>query len=489
MKAVLVASKEQDAIQSITHCFAKGYRVDSASSKTEALQCLKIASYEYLYIDQEILLENQSGSHYKAALKPIWELNPAIEIIVMTPPTEMRNAVMIVKAGARNYLTYPIEEAEVRLVSKNIRDSIVMASELDYLRDKFWRVDSLDVVRTNNPRMQKVFDQIRSVAPTKSTVLLMGETGTGKTLMAKLIHQHSNRGDDPFISVHCGAIPETLLESELYGHEKGAFTGSVRQKLGRFEIAGGGTIFLDEIGTITAAAQVKLLQILQDGTFQRVGGEEILKANVRVIAATNSDLLKMCDTGEFRKDLYYRLNVFPIQIPPLKERLQDLSQICNSILDKLNKFESKEIHDIDDRVIEAFQRYTWPGNIRELENLIERAYILETSSILTVDSFPSELFEHDSGIKTSIDTAFHSLAQTRRQGIETIERNYLRELLKRCHGKINDSARKAGISPRQLNKLMNRYKISKEEFKKRQTSSPMQYDHNHSEKNPEDRIS
>ncbi len=355
-----------------------------------------------------------------------------------------------------------------------MKKAVIMASELDYLRDKFWRVDSLDVVRTNNLHMQKVFDQIRSVAPTKSTVLLMGETGTGKTLMAKLIHQHSNRGDDPFISVHCGAIPETLLESELYGHERGAFTGSIRQKLGRFEIAGDGTIFLDEIGTITAAAQVKLLQILQDGTFQRIGGEEILKANVRVIAATNSDLLAMCDTGEFRKDLYYRLNVFPIQIPPLRKRLEDLSQICNSILDKLNKFESKEIHDIDDQVIEAFQRYTWPGNIRELENLIERAYILETSSILTVDSFPSELFEHDPGIDTSVDTAFRSLAETRRQGIESLERNYIRELLKRCHGKINDSARKAGISPRQLNKLMHRYRISKEEFKKRQTSSPMQ---------------
>ena len=372
---------------------------------------------------------------------------------------------MVVKAGARNYLTYPVDEAEVKLVSENIRDSIIIASELDYLRDKFWRVDSLDVVRTNNSHMQKVFDQIRSVAPTKSTVLLMGETGTGKTLMARLIHQHSNRRDDPFISVHCGAIPETLLESELYGHEKGAFTGSVRKKLGRFEIAAGGTIFLDEIGTILAPAQVKLLQILQDGTFQRVGGEEILTANVRVIAATNSDLLKMCDTGEFRKDLYYRLNVFPIQIPPLRERLEDLPQICNSILSRLNKFESKEIHDIDQRVIEAFEQYTWPGNIREMENLIERAYIIETSSILTVDSFPSELFENDSGINTPVNTTFQPLAETRRRGIETIERSYLRKLLMRNQGKISASAQMAGISPRQLNKLMNRYNISKEEFK------------------------
>ncbi len=466
MKAVLVVSTEHDAIQSIYHCFAKDYRVDSASSMAETLQYLKSVRYDYLFIDQDILLENLSGPHFKTALKPIWELNPIIEIIILAPPTDMRKTVMIVKAGARNYLSYPVDEAEVRLVSENIQDCIIMTSELDYLRDKFWHVDSLAVVRTNNLRMQKVFDQIRSVAPTKSTVFLMGETGTGKTLMAKLIHQHSNRRDDPFISVHCGAIPETLLESELYGHEKGAFTGSVRRKLGRFEIAGNGTIFLDEIGTIMAPAQVKLLQFLQDGTFQRIGGEETLTANVRVIAATNSDLLKMCDTGEFRKDLYYRLNVFPIQIPPLRERLEDLPQICNSILGRLNQFESKEIHDIDQRVITAFQQYTWPGNIRELENLIERAYILETSSILTVGSFPSEFFEHDPGIKTSAYTAFHSLADTRRQGIEAIERNYLRELLRTCHGKINDSARKAGISPRQLNKLMHRYNISKEEFKK-----------------------
>lgn len=466
MKAVLVVSTEQEAIHSITRCFIKDYRVDSASSKEKALQFLKTGRYEYLFIDQEILLENIATPQYKLALMPIWELNPALEIIVLTRPTDMRKTVMVVKAGARNYLTYPVDEAEVRLVSENIRDSNIIASELDYLRDKFWRVDSLDVVRTNNPHMQKVFDQIRSVAPTKSTVLLMGETGTGKTLMARLIHQHSNRRDDPFISVHCGAIPETLLESELYGHEKGAFTGSVRQRLGRFEIADGGTIFLDEIGTIMAPAQVKLLQILQDGTFQRVGGEETLTANVRVIAATNSDLLRMCDAGEFRKDLYYRLNVFPIQIPPLRERLEDLPQICNSILGRLNKFESKEIRGIDQRVIEAFQRYTWPGNIREMENLIERAYILETSSILTADSFPNELFEQDSRIKSSVDTALQPLVEIRRQGIETIERNYLCKLLKRNQGKINESARTAGISTRQLNKLMNRYNLSKEDFKK-----------------------
>jgi len=267
-----------------------------------------------------------------------------------------------------------------------------MESELDYLRDRFWQEDSLEIVRTRSPLMKRLFDKVRSVAPTKSTVLLNGETGTGKGVLARLIHQHSNRKDGPFISVHCGAIPDTLLESELFGHERGAFTGAVRRKLGKFEIAQGGTIFLDEIGTITPSAQIKLLEILQDGTFHRVGGEERIEANMRVIAATNADLRKMCEAGQFRKDLYYRLNVFPLEIPPLKERMEDIGYIVEVILKKLNKFDLKEIHDIHPHVIDAFGNYPWPGNIRELENLMERAYILEESPILMPDSFPDELF-------------------------------------------------------------------------------------------------
>jgi transcriptional regulator with GAF, ATPase, and Fis domain len=354
---------------------------------------------------------------------------------------------------------------EVKRVSESINDSIIMESELNYLRDKFWRVDSLNIIRTSNDLMKKVFEKIRAVSPTKSTVLLMGETGTGKNLMAKLIHQHSNRSKDSFISVHCGAIPETLIESELFGHEKGAFTGAVKRKLGKFEIAKGGTIFLDEIGTISASTQIKLLQSLQDGTFQRVGGEETLYANARIIAATNSDLKEMVDAGEFRKDLFYRLNVFPIHIPPLRERLDDLAKLCRSILGGLNRFESKNIHDIDQRVIEAFKKYGWPGNIRELENLIERAYIIETSSILTPESFPNEFFEQIVGAAAISAHTPLTLSEVRRNGIEDIERKYIKDLLGRNRGKINDSAKEAGISTRQLNKLMNRHGIRKEMFK------------------------
>ncbi len=465
MWSALVASTIKDAIQSIRTCFEPNFKIDQASSKTEALDLLKTEHYHFLFIDVQILLEAHTDSHYKDALQPFRKLNPSIEVIILTRQKDLRKAVMIVKAGARDYLTYPIDGEEVKHVSESINDSIIMESELDYLRNKFWRVDSLDIIRTNNDSVKKVFEKIRSVAPTKSTVLLMGETGTGKSLMAKLIHQHSNRSKDSFISVHCGAIPETLIESELFGHEKGAFTGAVKRKLGKFEIAKDGTIFLDEIGTIGASAQIKLLQILQDGTFQRVGGVETLDANARVIAATNSDLKEMCDTGEFRKDLYYRLYVFPIFIPPLRERLEDLPQLCGSILERLNKFESKNIHDIDQRVIEAFEKYNWPGNIRELENLIERAYIIETSSILTPESFPSELFEQISGTAALSANTSLTLSEARRNGIEDIERKYIKNVLGRNRGKINTSAKEAGISTRQLNKLMNRHKIRKEMFK------------------------
>jgi transcriptional regulator with GAF, ATPase, and Fis domain len=350
-------------------------------------------------------------------------------------------------------------------VIENIHESLIMQSEVDYLRDKFWESDLSEIIQTKNPVMKTVFDKIRSVSPTKSTVLLTGETGTGKGVLANLIHRHSNRKDAQFISVHCGAIPDTLLESELFGHEKGAFTGAIRRKLGKFEIASGGTIFLDEIGTITPSAQIKLLQVLQDGTFQRVGGEETIEANVRVIAATNTDLKEMCDAGRFRKDLYYRINVFPIELPPLRERAEDVPYFIEVFLKRLNRLNTKEIYDIHPQVFEALRNYTWPGNIRELENLMERAYILETSSILTPESFPGELFDSGTLSATVLVDAGLSIAEVRRKGLEDIERNYLKEQLTQNGGKIQNTARAAGITTRQLHKLMKKYGIRKEDFK------------------------
>jgi DNA-binding NtrC family response regulator len=440
------------------------YEVEIAATKNRCLEMFQTKSYEFLFIDVELLREEKTQNACKVALKPFWHAHPTASIIVMSSQEMIREAVSAVKAGASDYLTYPVVSHEVQHVTQSLYESVITESELDYLRDRFWEGDSLEIVRTQSPEMKTLFDKVRSVSPTKSTVLIVGETGTGKSVLASLIHRHSDRRDGPFISVHCGAIPDTLLESELFGHEKGAFTGAVRRRLGRFEIAQGGTIFLDEVGTITPSAQVKLLEILQASTFNRVGGEEAIEADVRVIAATNTNLLKMCDEGQFRKDLYYRLNVFPIQIPPLRERLEDINHIVEVILRKLNKFHPKEISDVHADVIEAFRSYSWPGNIRELENLLERAYILENSSVLSPESFPGELFSAESFPRVELDVS-QTLAEARRRGIEQLERRYLKELLARNKGRIKASASVAGVSTRQLHKLLTKHGIKKEAYK------------------------
>lgn len=465
MRSILVVSKDQDVYRTVRSCFRRAYRVDQSPERGSALEILHRKRYDYLFVDIEILRQGKNGAGIKSGLQLFWQIFPSLEIVVMSPQGMIREAVMALKAGASNYLTYPLNPEEVKYVTESIDESIIMQSELNYLRDQFWQADSLEIIQTKSQVMKAVFDKIRSVAPTKSTVLISGETGTGKGVLASLIHKHSNRRDAQFISVHCGAIPDTLLESELFGHEKGAFTGAVRRKLGKFEIARGGTIFLDEIGTITPSAQIKLLQILQDGTFQRVGGEATIEANVRVIAATNTDLKKMCDSGLFRKDLYYRLNVFPVEIAPLRDRKEDIPHFVEVFLRRMNKFNSKDIYHVHSAVLEAFEQYSWPGNIRELENLLERAYILERSSVLTPESFPSELFESPRfSPNVSVDPSL-SLADARKEGLESIERNYIRAQLLRNKGKIKDTAKASGITTRQLHKIMKKHSIRKEDFK------------------------
>jgi len=445
VKSVLIASHDQLACELMREYFSPEYRVEVVSDKDSCLIEFRKKRHEFTFIDVELLraLGSQRGRYdYKAGLEPFRQAFPAAEIIVLSSQEMIREAVNAVKAGASDYLTYPIHKDELRYVTESIGESIRLHSELNYLRDTVWEKESLEIVQTISPVAKGVFDKVLSVAPTKSTVLLTGETGTGKGLIAKFIHLNSQRRNAQFISVHCGAIPDTLLESELFGHEKGAFTGADRRKLGKFEIANSGTIFLDEVGTITPSAQIKLLRVLQDRTFQRVGGEIDIETDVRIIAATNADLKKLCNDGLFRSDLYYRLSVFPIEIPPLRERKEDVSLLIKFFLKRMNKFYSKEIHEVDPKVLQAFEHYGWPGNIRELENLIERAYILETSSVLTPESFPKELFasEH-SRTQAPPDTSL-TLAEVRRRSIENIERHYLRELLALMKSLLTEAIRK-----------------------------------------------
>jgi DNA-binding NtrC family response regulator len=465
MVSTLIISKEKDAINIFHSSLSPKYKTAHASDIPSALSMLQKKRFDFAFIDFEILAGSEENNKYKEALQPFWDLYPTLEIVVMCNPQNLREAVRAVKAGANTYLTYPIDPEELNLIIKNILEFKIIESELDYLREQFWQVEAQEIVKTESPAMRKVFEKVRAVAPTKSTVLLIGETGTGKGVIANLIHRHSNRWNKRFISVHCGAIPDTLLESELFGHEKGAFTGADRRKLGKFEIAQGGTIFLDEIATITPSAQIKLLQILQDKTFQRVGGEEFLEADVRVIAATNTDLKSMVEDGQFRKDLYFRLNIFPIEIPLLKERRDDIPYLTKVILDRMNRLYDKEIRDVHPLVIESFQRYSWPGNIRELENLLERAYILEQSPLLNPESFPAELFESKTAApEIAADTKL-PLSLARHKAVEEFERHYLENLLRIHRGKIKDSADAAGITTRQLHKLMKKYGLKKEKFK------------------------
>ena len=465
MKSVLIISPKEDEARLIHESLPSDYQVENADSIKDALNLHHQYSFDVIFSDLKLLRDTSETNNIAEAIKPFKEMNPLAEILILSSKAFIHDTVKAVKAGANNYLTYPIDPSEVRLAIESVNESITKDLELDYLRDQFWKPEWLDIIDSRDAGMRDVFKKIRAVAATKATVLLIGETGTGKGLLARIIHFHSNRCDDPFISVHCGAIPDTLLESELFGHEKGAFTGAVRKKLGKFEMARGGTIFLDEIGTITPQAQIKLLQVLQDGTFSRVGGEEALQTDARVITATNADLAEMSERGEFRKDLYYRLNVFPVEIPPLRGRVEDIPQIVEVFLKKLKQRHEKNIHSIHPQVLQAFKNYPWPGNIRELENLMERACILEKTKVLTPESFPAGLFDSGDQYAVLPVEAHLSLAEARRNIIEDFERQYLKTLFARSKGRVNRAAQDAGISSRQLNKLMVKYGIQKEAFK------------------------
>lgn len=421
--------------------------------------------FELVFADIGVLREAGEGD-VTAGVERVRTAYPGARLVVLAPAEELRDAIAAVRGGAANYLTLPLVPEEVRFVHDSLRQESLVEGELDHLRDRFWKPGTEDLLRTNSPRMRAVFNAVRHVAPTKVTVLLRGETGTGKNLLARLIHLHSRRSGGPFIQVHCGAIPESLLESELFGHERGAFTGAVRRKLGRFEIANGGTIFLDEIGTMPLAMQAKLLRVLQDGAFERVGGEATVPVDVRVVAATNEDLEAACAEGRFRKDLFYRLNVFPVEIPPLRERIEDLELIVTNVLDRLEVEYGKRIFGVEDDVMEAFRSYPWPGNVRELESLLERAYVVESGRTLSRASFPSDIFffaSPDPGRDGSQPLA--TLAEIRALALEKAEVSYLRLLMKEYGGSTTRAAQAAGVTPRQLRNLLRRRGVTAAEFR------------------------
>lgn len=460
---VLIATDNRETITQSYSFFESDVELVIAGNRLSAQERILSEHFDLCYYDLNFF--SMPGTEPQDFLDRILSEKPSSKIIVLNHKDRIQETLKLVSNGALNYITFPIDSDEIKVITKKEIATSRQQAELEFLRSKFWSPDSLDFVKTQNTKMDHIYQMLENVAPTSSTVLLTGETGVGKSLIARLIHQHSSRKTEQFIHIHCGAIAENLIESELFGHEKGAFTGAIKKKLGKFELAHKGTIFLDEVSTLTPSAQIKLLQVMQDSLFQRVGGESDIKVNVRIIAATNDNLKKMSDEGSFRKDLFYRLNVFPVEIPPLRERKEDILEISETILKKMQQKNSKTIEGFQEEVQAALKSYSWPGNIRELENIIERAYILEKSKKLSQSSFPIELFSNEEEQAILPINLNLPLSEARNRSVELFEKQYLIELLSKTKGKIGPAAEQAGITSRQLNNLMNKYQIEKSTFK------------------------
>lgn len=460
MSTILAVSKDKDGVATLAAAFDPLERFDHLTNWDSIVEAVVLHRYDFVFLDLRLI-----GEDFRKRIKELLDIAPALQIIVMATQGQFRQILLAIKDGARDYVTFPVAVDEIKLAIESVDETAKLESELNFLRDESWQTETMEEVRSDSPAMQAVFRKVQAVAPTRSTVMLSGETGTGKGVLARLIHLHSSRRDNQFIAVHCGAIPDTLLESDLFGHERGAFSGASKRKLGKFEIAEGGTIFLDEIGTISHSAQIKLLEILQERTFYRLGGERQIESNTRIIAATNVDLKELCTQGLFRSDLYYRLNVFPLKLPPLRERKEDIPHLTNLFISQLSRTYVKEINGIHATVLDAFYNYDWPGNIRELENLIERAFVLEASDVLTPDSFPQELFDSPIATVQSAVDLDRPLAEVRSTWAREGEAIYLKQLLALTQGRIGPSADHAGITTRQLHKLMKRHGLHKEDFK------------------------
>jgi two-component system, NtrC family, response regulator HydG len=376
------------------------------------------------------------------------EANPDLIVVLMTAFAEVETAVRAMQEGAEHYLTKPLQIDELILVLRRALDRRTLRNEATELRARLKDRLRFDNIVGTSPAMQEVFNVVEQVAPTRATVLITGESGTGKELVAQAIHENSPRAAAPFVKLHCASLAETLLESELFGHEKGAFTGAAGRREGRFKQADGGTLFLDEIGEISPAVQVKLLRFLQEKTFERVGGNETIRVDVRIIAATNRDLASEVASGKFREDLYYRLNVVNIEMPPLRARPSDLLPLATHFLERFSKENGKRIDGFADDAVERITSYRWPGNVRELENIIERAVVLCDSATLTAKHLPA-------GVSAATRGGMRIPGST----MEEIERHAIVTTLEACGGRTTQAAQMLDISVRKIQYKLHEYGI------------------------------
>src|SRR6266403_2337451 len=383
---VLVVDDDPGVRESFRLILEDHYDVVDAPDGLGALETVRASAVDLVLLD--IRLPGMDGIE---VLERIKALDEGIEVILVTAVKTVRTAVAAMKLGAFDYLTKPFEEDELLSLSRRALERRALEREVAFLRSELARAHDLDEIVGRHPTIEKLHGLIAQVARTSTTVLITGESGTGKELVARAIHHQGPRREGPFVAVNPAAIAETLIESELFGHEKGAFTGAHQRKLGKFELAQGGTLFLDEIGTLRAELQAKLLRVLQEREIERVGGTRPVKIDVRFIAATNTNLKEAVGRGAFREDLYYRLNVVPVVVPPLRERIQDVPLLVDHFIRRDNRRFHKRIDGPSPEALAALQAYRWPGNVRELENVVERCVVLAEGPVIQLNDLPLDV--------------------------------------------------------------------------------------------------
>jgi DNA-binding NtrC family response regulator len=423
-----------------------GYAVDTASSGREAVEKARNRDFAIYFID----LKMPGGMDGIETMMEIRRIQPEASIIIITAYATVDTAITAMKEGAQEYIVKPCNPAEISLLVGRIIKVKNLQRENAILRKKLTRHYSFHDIISKNAKMHEIFGLIREIASLRSTVLIQGESGTGKELIARSIHYSGERASRPFIGVSCAALAETLLESELFGYEKGAFTGAASQKKGKFEQAAGGTIFLDEIGDISAKLQMDLLRILQERRFYRVGGAEEVQVDVRVIAATNVDLEEAVKEGSFRDDLYYRLNVINIRIPPLRERPEDIPLLARSFIERLAHELSRNITDVTEGALRLLLEQTWPGNVRQLENVIERAMVTCKNRVLSEEDFTFLGRDKSSTEGWTVPTSLP---------LHEIEKQVIEATLQKTEGNIKEAASVLGIDRSTLYEKIKKYNI------------------------------
>jgi len=419
-----------------------GYEVTTAESAEDGLE--KFSQNEFDLVVTDLKMPGKDGLHVLGKVK---KQKPNTEVILMTAYATAQNAVEAMKKGAYDYIIKPFEMDELKMKVKHIMEKRKLAEENIQLKRELKDKFSLSNMVGQSGVMQEVYKMVEKVAPTDATVLIRGESGTGKELVAQAIHHLSPRNAEPFVAVNCGALPESLLESELFGHEKGAFTGADKMKVGRFELAANGTIFLDEIGDISPSTQVKLLRVLQSHQIERVGGTRTLEIKARTVAATNRDLEEALKDNSFREDLYYRINVFPITLPTLRERKEDIPDLVAHFLNKLGKKEDA----IEGNALELLTKYRWQGNVRELENVIERSLIMSNTDKITDQDLPPHVKNVPSlGASGPFEIPDDGLS------LEEVEKKLINNALNKAGGNKSKAAKFLGITRRKLYSMMER---------------------------------